>query len=510
MKFEMGKKPFKNTVLLERLNKFNRDFDNYRLDNPSKEKIIGREWLNVIITDWLKNTDEDYNIFWLQGVPGSGKSSFLKFFYNKLRIENSGPLFFAEDVDTPKNHNNGLLNQNQEYIVCSHFFKSDDIINSDPNIALFHIFLNILEQSEDFCLHHYKETRGETKVIINDFTSESNPPVLLLSRYLIDPLVSLKPCKKILIILDAIDEITEGNDFFIHRIIDQIQTNEYLNIKLLISSRNTPEYYNINSIDPYSFQSEDPRSTGDIQSFIENKLKNDLIGGRLDDRVLNQLVYSSAGNFLYLYYFCYLVKHDQSFNIYSSSYPKGLFNLYNYLFQSIFGTSKHELRYFKECIEPFLSVLCVSLRPILSYDFYEIIVKNYKINEFFDLNYQFIDNSIEEFLFYKYCNLFKNNTDLTEELRENQNALNLNNRIEQTVKYLKKNRDLLEKFKDELSKVEQNPKNFLVILIKFEITILKIKIEPFFPEIKIRNNRYVRPKHKSIVEWLNGNGRGTY
>jgi hypothetical protein len=477
---------------------FKKSFNKYKQLTLST-KIVGRKWLKQIITNWLIDTDNNYKILWLLGSPGIGKSSVLNDYLKEIENDQSSPI------------------KENWYIVCSHFFKSDDIIEQNPNRAILHFFIQCLVKDNDFCQYHYKGN-GEisddicnefekvstlrkeeileeiSKTIINDFNNKSMSAALLLNKYIIDPFFLINPCKRLVFLFDAVDEMSDDSNLFLKEITGQIKSEKQFNIKLLISSRNPPEYYQIDKIFPYSLHSEDPRSVSDIRKFLNENLKNFLIDGYVNDTILNRIIQCSSGNFLYLHYFSYLIKYDRSFNLYTSEYPSGLNNLYNMLFNSIFEYDVNEKqKYYKNYIEPYLSVLCVTKIPLLKTEFYDEIVKKHKKEEFFTDDGSFIQCSVEMLLLEKFSCIIRDEDCPT--------ISEISNRIDHTLSILKTKQYYTE-FKDKISNPDLKTKNRLEIFIDYEIRVLMAKLAPFFSYIEVENHKYIRPNHRSFIEWL--------
>ncbi|KAI5782982.1 hypothetical protein FPQ18DRAFT_116352 [Pyronema domesticum] len=257
-----------NIVLLDALR-----FDNRRYGNISTQDSRTLEWIwaDIQYTKWRDS--EKSCLFHVQGKPGSGKSTFMKYFGNNL----------IKQPHVPRN------------AVVSSFFYSDRIEGDGQTShysMLRKILYDILEQNESFFYHFQSEFRRHQ--LDSCFSYESLQSILRsIGR-------NHDQRETIFLLIDAVDESShEDRQHILQLLIDVCSENGFCTVKIVFASRPVPILDSLVR-NASSFLRMQDVNTSDIEGYVSAFLIQLDFSENLLQKARNYILKQAHGVFLWV------------------------------------------------------------------------------------------------------------------------------------------------------------------------------------------------------------------
>ncbi|HEY3274378.1 MAG TPA: toll/interleukin-1 receptor domain-containing protein [Methanocella sp.] len=288
----------------------------------NRDRFTGRQWVFDAIDRWMAD-DSSSRIFWILGGPGAGKTSIAAY-----------------------------LCSHRPEIVAFHFCHYDNIQKRDPRLAVTSIACQLSTQLPEF------EERLKRVDIdqIGDLDAKT-----LFDLLIVQPLSANFPVpgRKIVVLIDALDEATSGGRNELAGIVahDFEKGPEWL--KLIVTSRPSRDVMGImQGYRPFRLDGADPRNEQDIQEYLARNLK--LAPGPRADAVIDGITRKSGGLFLYASWVLRELERGQLSIDRPDEFPRGLGGIYMKLFQRQFPAKAG----WEREIRPALEVISAALEPL--------------------------------------------------------------------------------------------------------------------------------------------------
>lgn len=318
-------------------------------------RFTGRKWVFDRIDSWLSDTNTS-RIFWIVGAPGSGKTAI-----------------------------SSWLSFNRKEIAAFHLCSYGDIQKSDPRRIISSIAYQLSTQLPDY------QSRLNS-LNLEKILHESNVKMLFESL-IIQPLSGNfpPPDRKIVILIDALDEATnEGKNEISNLIANEFEkTPPWL--RLIITSRpETEVLHPLQSLMPYILDTSSPENVLDLKEYLSRELKQYSTDDLIIENAIDMIVRMSEGIFLYIEW----IRQELSQNRLSldrlNEFPHGLMGVYSHFFSRRYP----DINKYKTGLRPVLEVIISALEPlpikmvssIFHWDEYEEADFNQNISSLFPIN----------------------------------------------------------------------------------------------------------------------------
>ena len=302
---------------------FSTDIDRLLVD------FTGRKWVINEISDWILD-EKGAKVFWLTGVPGSGKSSMAAWVRNTFR---EVAAFHFCDIHSEEKRDPAKM-------VCSIVYQlSTQLPEYEARLKSIN-FQQIIQQN------HESYTLFEKLVV--DLISGNFP----------------HPGRLIIILIDALDEATYrgNNDILPFLSISISKTPDWF--KFLITSRPDPLIMTtLQSLSPYILDTSHPENKEDIKIYLEKKMPS------ITFHQINLIIQKSEGVFLYVKKVVESISSHQLSLDRIEDFPQGLGSIY---YQDFDRQFKDNLTMYKREVRPLLSIILAGMEPIRSALLYRI------------------------------------------------------------------------------------------------------------------------------------------
>lgn len=300
------------------------------------KRFVGREWIFKDYNQWLLN--DCSRVFWLKGPAGIGKTAFA-----------------------------AMLCHRESSTVGVHFCKHNDSVRGDPKRAISSLAYYFATQNTEY-MHYLLSLSDLAKIDDMSVTA-------LFSYLLLEPLQTISvPDKKVVIVLDALDEAGKDGKNELATVIGQEFDNLPDWFKLVITSRPDPLIIRkLSRLNPYELSSIDAENIKDIGAYLNIQLSHLKECNRV--KVIDNLIKKSEGIFLYIHEVLKEIESNRLSVEDCHLFPEGLSGVYIYYFERLFP----DLNKYKEYYRPLFELLVSAQEPlnikmateILSWDEYE-------------------------------------------------------------------------------------------------------------------------------------------
>ena len=315
------------------------------------DKFTGRQWLVNILNEWLEK-DNMHPVFCLQGNPGYGKSAFVAYII--------------------KNHPDVLA----YYFIT--FSKKSESNDHEKNMegALHHIIFQLTTKYPAFWKYLKEHKTVQLQRIAHDLDktneqSHEKPSISkLFQEIIINPIakISCEENKRIVIILDALDELKDEERSNLIDFIAESYKKFPKCFKLLITCRYNEVITRMNHCIKTIDITKDPdcaaNNINDNKSYIVREFK--LLNGNIDidPGIIDVIVDKSEGSFLYLNILTKsLSGPDRPAQITKEAamkFPQGL----NGILHDFFEREYQDIKYYEDHISKILAVNFAAQNPI--------------------------------------------------------------------------------------------------------------------------------------------------
>jgi len=292
---------------------------------PHLVRFTGRKWVFDSIDAWLASKDTS-RVFWITGLPGSGKTAIAAW-----------------------------LCMNRPEIAAFHLCRHGHSDKSDPKRAVLSIAYQLSSQ-----LPSYQERLNalDLEKIISMENSMS-----LFDNLIIQPLSGNfpDPERKIIILIDALDEATEGKKNELASFIASEFKNTPEWMKLIITSRDEPEIrHPLQGLTPYILDTSRQENEEDIRSYLDRELIPFTGGKEVPTNIIDTIFSNSEGIFLYIEWVREELEQRRLSLDRLDEFPKGLGGVYFQFFERKFPDSEN----FKIHIRPVLELMAAAHEPL--------------------------------------------------------------------------------------------------------------------------------------------------
>ena len=273
------------------------------------KNFIGRKWLFDEYLRW--KDDVNSNLFVLQGLPGSGKTSFLCH-------------LLLSDSDIHGIH------------MCKYNDKtSTNLVRIIKSMAFY-----LLIQNEEYA----------SRIAELDFQSiERMQLEELFKKLIVEPLNGIKKDKKVIYLLDALDELEATDAISFLNLLKEYKEFIPSWFKIVISTRKEPHLLPFLKVfNPREIILDSKENIEDLKEYCLNNPNNI----KLTEKEIDTLIVKSEGSFQYL---------KQALDEYDTwdidSIPNGINSIYQLAFKRITSTHKEE-------INKLLSIMTAAYEPL--------------------------------------------------------------------------------------------------------------------------------------------------
>lgn len=288
-------------------------------------RFTGRQWVFRDIDKWLADVGAS-RIFWIVGDPGAGKTALAAWLCHHRR-------------------------EVAAFHLCSHGHK----LKSDPRRCVMSIAYQLSTQ-----LSGYQSSlnRLSLETIVRECDAQT-----LFDMLIAQPLSGsmVNPDRIILLIIDALDEATEGgkNELasFIAR--EFLKTPHWL--RLIITSRPDLEVvHSLQGLDPYFLNTGSDENQLDIAEYLERELQTFSGDKPALDLAIDTIVRQSQGVFLYAEWVCQELAIGRLSLDRLEEFPKGLGGIYAQFFERQFP----DLNAYETKVRPALQIISAAREPL--------------------------------------------------------------------------------------------------------------------------------------------------
>lgn len=273
------------------------------------KNFVGRNWLFNEYLNWKE--DKSSNLFVLQGLPGSGKTSFLCH-------------LLLKDIDV-----HGI-----------HMCKYNDKTSTNLSRIIKSMAFYLLIQNEEYA----------SRIAELDFQSiERMQLEELFKKLIVEPLSGIKKDNKVIYLIDALDELEASDAISFLNLLKEYKDYIPLWFKIVISTRKEPHLLPFLKVfNPREIILDSKENIEDLKEYCLNNPNNI----KLSEKEIEVLIVKSEGSFQYL---------KQALDEYNTwdidSIPNGINNIYQLAFKRITSLNKEE-------INKLLSIMTAAYEPL--------------------------------------------------------------------------------------------------------------------------------------------------
>jgi WD40 repeat protein len=289
-------------------------------------RFTGRKWIFKKIDEWLSNPNVS-RIFWIIGLPGVGKTTIAAW-----------------------------LCYHRREVAAFHLCRHGHVQKSDPRRAV----LSIAYQLSTQLLEYHDRLSA---LHLERFVPETDDARTLFDRCIVQPLSANFPApdRTILIVIDALDEASEGgrNELATFIASEFNKTPDWL--RLIITSRPDPEVTQpLQALTPYILDTSSKENISDLHSFLNSELKVFTEGKGVPKMVIKEIIDRSEGLFLYADWVREEVHQGRLSLENIEEFPQGLGGVYAQYIRRQFP----DITIYKEKIRPALEIIFAAQESI--------------------------------------------------------------------------------------------------------------------------------------------------
>lgn len=321
--------------------------------------FTGREWLYDEYDNWVKS-DFKSRVFCIIGEAGCGKSCMA-----------------------------AKLAHSHDSVIGVHFCKYYDTARRDVKRILLSLAYTISTQIKEYSL--FISENIDFDKIENRCVNE------IFEQLYIAPLNKIaSPNRKVVVIIDGVDEIEEGMQKEFFTILSENASKFPKWFGMVITSR--PESNILSALkvfNPHKIDAKSESNIQDIQEYVNNKLKG--VNLEAHQTAVKEIVRQSEGNFLYIKHFVEEILKSNLETFDFASFPVGMSGVYTKYFERTF-TDDNE---YKTKIRPFFEVIATLKCPASSDTIKDILkTDEYEMEEIFESVGTMINNHGDEISFF--------------------------------------------------------------------------------------------------------------
>ena len=288
-------------------------------------RFTGRQWVFDQIDEWLEDAHQP-RVFWITGNPGVGKTAIAVWLFTHYR-------------------------EVAAFHLCQHGHKD----KSNPRKTILSIAYQLSSQLPD-----YQERLNGLN--LEEIVTQENAKTLF-DNLIVQPLSSNfpHPGRTIIILIDALDEATEGDKNEIASFIASEFDNTPEWIRLIITSRPEPEVtYILQALTPYILNASSPENEKDLRAFLRRELVPFADGKDVPSFVIDTIISNSEGIFLYVEWIRRELEQGRLSLDRLDEFPQGLGGIYTQFFKRQFPDSN----IFKSKYRPVLEIMAAACEPL--------------------------------------------------------------------------------------------------------------------------------------------------
>ena len=229
------------------------------------KRFTGRDWVFERIDQWLADANSS-RVFWISGSPGVGKTAIAAW-----------------------------LCYHRREVAAFHLCRHGHVQKSDPRRAVLSIAYQLSSQLSEY---HDRLNALQLERII----PETEDARTLFDMCIVQPLSTNFPIpdRTILIVIDALDEASEGGRNELANFIASEFSKTPPWLRLIITSRPDPEVvYPLQALTPYILEASSQENITDLRSYLHKEIKIFSGENSVSDAVIEEIIARSEGLFLY-------------------------------------------------------------------------------------------------------------------------------------------------------------------------------------------------------------------
>lgn len=294
--------------------------------------FIGRDWLKTRLEEWRRSVG-DLRLFWISGVPGTGKSAFAAWLAHFGKANVIGINLCRFNIDERRD---------PQRIISTLAFQ---IATRLPDYR--RLLLNVLARPDFMPV---------------EMAAKSTPA--LFNALLVEPLRSGidggRQRDRYLVVIDALDETIQGGQSALAETLAEFARLLPAWISIVVTSRPEPAILRqFEGYKPEVIEAQSTENIGDLRAYVRHWLAAESRGGGEFDERVERIVAASEGNFLYLRTLQDAASRGLLDLAHPDGLPRGLGGLYERWFRRQFGNAETYKTYV-----PLLEVLAASEHPV--------------------------------------------------------------------------------------------------------------------------------------------------
>ncbi|MFA4876448.1 MAG: TIR domain-containing protein [Methanoregula sp.] len=302
-------------------------FSGSRLSQLLRKRFVGRVWLFDEIERWREMEHQNSRIFWIMGLPGTGKSAIVAH----------------------------LAHYGKDKVIAAQFCEYNKPAYRDPARIVRTLAFQIATRLPDY----RKLLLIQPEIADLDKKNASELFDYLLASPL--RLVINGDRQRYLIAIDALDEAGDsGRNELVEMLAQNVERlPEWIGI--VVTSR--PEFDVITpfrGLNPVVLDTGTDSNRNDICNYLRQQLEKDLASRADENRIVEQILQKSEGVFLYAECVCDDIRQGRLSLDHPDQFPNGLSGYYTRYFQRLFPNYEQ----FQKEIRPALRAILAAHEPL--------------------------------------------------------------------------------------------------------------------------------------------------
>jgi WD40 repeat protein len=289
-------------------------------------RFVGRQWVFDTIDDWLA-APQASRVFWITGKPGIGKTAIAAW-----------------------------LCYHRREIAAFHLCRFGHTQKADPRRCVLSIAYQLSSQLPDY-------QARVASLGLESLVAESNARTLF-DNLIVQPLSGNfpRPERNVVIVIDALDEATEGGRNELASFIASEFANTPDWLRLIITSRPDPEVMRpLQGMTPHVLDTSAPENERDLREYLSHELAP--LGDEVDavQGAIEAIIDRSEGVFLYVRWASEELARGRLSVDRPEEFPQGLGGVYQQFFDRQY---LQKADFFRNKIRPALEAMAAAREPI--------------------------------------------------------------------------------------------------------------------------------------------------
>jgi tetratricopeptide (TPR) repeat protein len=286
--------------------------------------FTGREWIFERYAHWLSGSEES-KVLRIEGGPGMGKSAIAA----------------------------RLAHSSKNTVIAMHLCRHNQGETRDPRRMVLSLAYQLATRLPDY------RARLLRSPILDEVEKHDAPS--LWSELIAEPLHGQIERQRLAIVIDGLDEATEGGDNAIVKLLAAEIEKLPRWIGVVVTGRSDPEVaQRLTRYRPEVLSGEDPANVADLRAYLEQWLASEPLSSSERERTTATLLERSEGIFLYVTEVRAEARLGRIDLKRPEAFPQGLSGVYRNFFERRFADAER----YKNAVRPLLELLLASPEPL--------------------------------------------------------------------------------------------------------------------------------------------------